>query len=59
MLTDPDRVKRLPDWCVERQLAAEVFIYEGIDVPEGWGAGIMGSALFWWQSKQLTYQAMI
>ena len=43
MLTKPERVKRLLDWCVDWQLAAERFVYDGIDVPEGWGVGIMGT----------------
>lgn len=43
MHTDPDRVKRLLDWCVDWQLTAEEFVYDGIDVPEGWGVGIMGT----------------
>ena len=43
MLTEPDKVKRLIDGCVDWQLQAEEFIYAGIDVPEGWGTGIMGT----------------
>ena len=43
MLTEPERVKRLLDWCVDWQLAAEAFVYDGIDLPEGWGVGIMGT----------------
>ena len=43
MLTAPDRVKRLLDWCVDWQLQAESFIYEGIGVVEGWGTGMMST----------------
>ena len=41
ILTEVDRVKRLLDWCVDWQLKAEAFVYEGIDVPSGWGTGVM------------------
>ena len=41
MFTAPDRVKQLLDWCVDWQLQAEAFVYQDIDVPPGWGTGIM------------------
>lgn len=43
MLTIPDRVKGLLDWCVDWQLKVEAFIYDGIIFPEEWGTGIMGT----------------
>ena len=43
MITDPARVKRLLDWCVDWQLATEDFIYEDIALPQKWGTGIMGT----------------
>ena len=43
ILTDTERVKRLLEWCVDWQLQSEAFIYEGIEVPEGWGTGIMAT----------------
>jgi hypothetical protein len=41
MITEPDAVKKLLGWCVDWQLEAEAFVYEGIDVRTGWGTGVM------------------
>ena len=43
MIENPDRVKKLLDWCVSWQLEAEAFLYGGVDLPSGWGTGIMGT----------------
>ena len=43
MITDPNRVKRLLDWCVDWQLKTEEFVYEGLGVQAGWGTGIMNT----------------
>jgi len=41
MITAPDRVKRLVDWCVDCELEIERLVYEHIDGPESWGIGHM------------------
>ena len=41
MITDPERVKRLTDWCVDCQLAIERVVYDAAEGPESWGIGIM------------------
>ncbi len=41
MVTEPDAVKGLLDWCVDWQLQAEAFVYDGIDTSSGWGTGVM------------------
>ena len=41
MITAPERVKRLVEWCVDCELAIERYLYERVERPEGWGVGHM------------------
>lgn len=43
MTTDPDRVKKLLDWCVDWQLTTESFMYDNVQTCEGWGVGMMNT----------------
>jgi hypothetical protein len=45
MYTEPDRVKRLVDWCVDCELEIERRLYEDADGPEAWGIGHMGMCM--------------
>ena len=47
MYTDPQRVHRLLDWCVDWQVAIERFIAENADCPcpPGWGTAVWGAWL--------------
>ena len=41
MITSPDHVKRLVDWCVDCQLEVERLVYTCAEGPEDWGIGHM------------------
>ena len=41
MIIDPERVKRLTDWCVDCELAIERVVYDAAEGPESWGIGHM------------------
>jgi len=41
--TEPDKVKRLTEWCADWSIGIENFIYENVDYRRGWGTGVWGS----------------